>query len=164
MHYLAGELYLTNLGDYETACAHLLSSRALAPHPEYEKERAEKIVFALERSGRTDWAKKETVPSSPPGQAPDTGIVVAVVGARKISRAELEKEFASTPPEVQATFTGPDGMKKFLEQYVGVELLYQSARRRGFDREPNFPEAMEDRKSTRLNSSHIQKSRMPSSA
>lgn len=141
LHYLAGELYLSNIGDYETASAHLLASRALDPHPDYEKERAEKIVFALERSGRSDLAKKESKPSSG-AQPPDTGIVAATIGERKITKAELEREFAATPPEIQAAYAGPDGIKKFLEQYVGVELIYQSALRRGFDKEPNFPEVV----------------------
>jgi len=143
LHYLAGDLYLTYIGDYDAALAHLVASRALEAHPDYEKLRGEKIVFALERSGRSEAAKKEGGETSAGKAAQDTGMVVAIVGDKKITLSELKKEFANTPPEVQATYTGLEGIKGFLEQYVGVELLYQSALRRGFDKEPNFPEVLQ---------------------
>ncbi len=142
IRYLLGDLYMTRIGDYETAAAHLLTSRVLDASPEYEKERAEKIVFALERSGRSELAKREGGYAAPTGAA-DTSRVLAAVGDRKITRAELEKEFSAAPPEVQATYAGPEGLNRFLEQYVGIELLYQSALRRGFDKDPNFPQLME---------------------
>jgi len=115
----------------------------LEAHPDYEKLRGEKIVFALERSGRREAAKKEGGEAVAGKPAPDSGVVVAVVGDKKITLSELKKEFANSPPEVQASYTGPEGIKRFLEQYVGVELLYQSALRRGFDQEPNFPEVLQ---------------------
>jgi hypothetical protein len=142
LRYTLADLYMNHIGDYEAAAAHLLASRVLDPHPDYERDRAEKLVFALERSGRSEFAKQESG-YIPPGGTPDTGEVLAAFGSRRITRAELEKEFAAAPPEVQATYAGPDGKRKFLEQYVSIELVHQSALRRGFDQDPNFPHLME---------------------
>ena len=55
-------------------------------------------------------------------------------------------------------------MLAYAESYVAEDFYMQQARKNGAEVGAIDPTAAVDRKSTRLNSSHSQQSRMPSSA
>ena len=58
-----------------------------------------------------------------------------------------------------------DAKQKIVEQAVERKLLTAEANKSGVEKEKEYQEALKrDRKSTRLNSSHLKLSRMPSSA
>ena len=63
---------------------------------------------------------------------------------------------------LQSQTVPPEVIDKYLAQYSPYEMKFDAS---GFsEKEKSLLQKLLDRKSTRLNSSHIQKSRMPSSA
>ena len=70
-------------------------------------------------------------------------------------------EAAETPPEPISVEEGIEDLRKKLEEQKNALEAERMARERA---EKEAWEARSDRKSTRLNSSHSQQSRMPSSA
>jgi peptidyl-prolyl cis-trans isomerase C len=64
------------------------------------------------------------------------GQVVARVGGTSITHAELRAKLAELPPFTQQQFSGPDGLIEFLDRVIEEEVLYQAAKRAGYDRDP----------------------------
>jgi len=70
------------------------------------------------------------------------GVVVARIGDREITMTDLENEIEKLPPSVQAQFKDETSKLRFLQQYVGAELLYDTALRRGFDKDKDVVEGV----------------------
>ncbi len=137
LHYLIGSIFSDHLNAPEEALAQLLMARTLDPKSELQKELSQKIVACYERLGRIDEAQRELEKATalePQKGLPPAKEVVATIGKRQITKAELEREWQFVPPEVRQNFPNtPDGRRNFLNQYIGLELLYESAKRRGYD-------------------------------
>lgn len=136
LHYLIGSIFSDHLNAPEEGLAQFLMARALDPKSEFQKELSQRIVTSYERLGRTDEAKRElekaTALETKPVSAPEKE-VVATIGKRQITRKELERELQFVPPEVRQNFPDTkEGRRNFLNQYLGLELLYESAKRRGY--------------------------------
>ena len=89
----------------------------------------------------------------------DTELAFFCLLVRQGSLAATARELGLTPPAVSRRLA-------LLEERLGVRLLHRTTRRLSMTSEGEvyFAHAQRDRKSTRLNSSHSQQSRMPSSA
>jgi len=79
--------------------------------------------------------------------------IVARVGDESITARELSEQLAKQPPAVRAHYTSPQRRKDFLENQIRFELLAGEARRRGFDKDPDFERAMKQQ----LVSTYLQK-------
>lgn len=135
LHYAMADLCLEKLHDYAQAMAHYLNIQYLHPKSPLSQEVGPKIVECLERLGRSKEAQVEMEAATAlvkrePGSSPDKGKgpIVARIGDREITQAELEKEIA---PGV----TDPAQQAQKLQQYLLQELLYNAAKRRGLDRD-----------------------------
>jgi hypothetical protein len=63
------------------------------------------------------------------------GEVVARIGDRQITQGDLEFEIGQLPPMMQSQFQSAEAKKKFLEQYIATELLYETAKRANLDKD-----------------------------
>jgi len=71
-----------------------------------------------------------------PSRVPDD--VVAMVGERPITRAQLQQHVDKLPPVVRQQYTSAEQRRPLLDALVRNELLLQEARRRGLESDPEF--------------------------
>lgn len=145
--FAAGEIYLDELADYENAAAFFIRARSLDPRPGLDLEIGQRLVECFENLGRVfDAARQLADYTAPDGKKKATpgDVVVARVGEREITLSEIENELQKLPPQVQAEFTTPAKKLEFVRQYIGMELLYKSAIRRGLDRTPEIRQQVAD--------------------
>ncbi len=68
---------------------------------------------------------------------------VARVGGTSITANELRARFAELPPFTQQQFAGPEGLMDFLDRVIEEEVLYQAAKRAGYESDPVVVETVE---------------------
>ena len=143
INYIVGNIYLDYLGDYENAAARFVKAKFLNPGSELKDKINKNLVICFERMGRSLEAQKQLEKSTELSQTETEkkgGVVVARIGDREITMTDLENEIEKLPPSVQTQFKDKKGKSRFLQQYVGAELLYDTATRRGFDKDKDVTE------------------------
>jgi tetratricopeptide (TPR) repeat protein len=155
INYIVGDIYLNYLNDYENAAARFVKAKYLNPDSELKDKINKNLVICFERMGRSLEAQKQLEQStelSQTGTEKKGGVVVARIGDREITMTDLENEIEKLPPSVQTQFKDKKGKLRFLQQYVGAELLYDTALRRGFDKDKDVIEgAFEMKKQLMIN-------------
>jgi len=139
--YTVGELYQDQLGDYENAAAYYVRARALGVRQALDSQLGQRLVECFENLGRsfdaarqlTNYTASDETQKAAPGE-----VVVAAIGEREITLSEIERELQKLPPALQAEFAAPEKKVEFIRQFIGMELLYKSAIRRGIDRQPEI--------------------------
>jgi tetratricopeptide (TPR) repeat protein len=146
IHYLMGDLYFNDVGDYEQAAAHYVRARALDEDAPYNAEAGKKLITCLERLGRRQEAQRELDVQA--NLNPDTtktpGKLVAKVGSTNITLADFEQAIDKLPKEMQDKLSDPKAKRKFLDQMIGRELIYHAALREGLDKEAEAQQTLKD--------------------
>lgn len=145
INYIMGNIYLEQLNDYENAAARLVKAKFLDPGSELKDKINKNLVICFERMGRSLEAQKQLERSTDINQTKTErkgGAVVARIGEREVTMSELEDEIEKLPPSVQNQFKDKEGKLKFLQSYIGSELLYHTALRRGLDRDKDVEEGI----------------------
>lgn len=136
IHYLIGNLYFEDIGDYEKAAAEYIRARELDEDASYITEAGKKLITCLEKMGRRLAARRELDQQA--GLEPDTskgtGKIVAKVGSDDITVAEFNRFLESIPPAMQENLSGSDKKRQLLDQMIGRELIYHAALREGLDK------------------------------
>jgi tetratricopeptide (TPR) repeat protein len=143
INYIVGNIYLNYLSDYENAAARFVKAKILNPEGKLKDKINKNLVICFERMGRSLEAQKQLERSTELSQTKtkkEGEVVVARIGNREITMTNLENEIEKLPPSVQTQFKEKKGKLKFLQQYVGTELLYDTALRRGFDKDKEVVE------------------------
>ena len=78
------------------------------------------------------------------------GPYLAKVGSVKITEQVLAKELKNLPEFAQQLFEGPEGKQRFLDELIKKELLYQEAKKKGMERDPDFQSKLEEFKKITL--------------
>ncbi len=142
LSYIIGNIYMDNLSDYKNALASFVRAKVLLPKGPNVSEVNKKIVMCLERMNRPVDAEREiskitSIEKHNPRELPkskEREIIVAKIGDRDITMAELNSEIEKLPSYMRDEYKKNDKKKlEFLQQYITGELLYDSARRRGYD-------------------------------
>lgn len=83
--------------------------------------------------------------TKPPASSAEVpvGAAVATVGARVLTRAEIENRIAKQPDFVRVRLQTPERKKEFVENLVRTELLVQAAKKRGLEDDPEVREVVE---------------------
>lgn len=138
--YLIGKVYFEDVKDFENAAAYYVRARALDPDGSFMAEASRNLVVALEKSGRYLDAKREleNVTDLDATDSPRGSIPVAIISGDTVWLAELEIQIQSLPAEFQKQMLTVEAKRQFLRQYIGIELVAQSAIREGLDRDPDF--------------------------
>jgi len=143
--YTIGNIYFDRVRDYETALSYYLRVQELYPKSELGPEAGKRIVECLERLQRSADAQQALEESTFLDTAQVTkkrpGAVVAKIGSREVTTGDLEYEMKRLPPYVQAQIKDQSKRVEFLRQYVATELLYDTAKRKGLEKNAEVIEA-----------------------
>ncbi|WP_456407153.1 hypothetical protein [Caldithrix abyssi] len=145
-YYTIGDIYFERIKDYEKALEYYLKVKYLFPESPLQKEVGKKIVACLERLERSQDAMRMMQSEA----ALDTsglsrnrpGQVLAEIGERKITQGDLDFEISKLPPAVQEQFNDPQKKRELLQQLILQDLLYESARRQGLDKDKEVIEGV----------------------
>ena len=143
--YTIANIYFERLKDYENALAYYIRIKELYPNSSLLDEAEKRIVECLERLQRSADAQQALAeatfldPSKVQKKRP--GEVIAKIGNREITTGDLEYEMKQLPPFMLEQIKDKSQKLEFLRQYIATELLYDTARRRGLDRDPEVLEA-----------------------
>lgn len=144
VNYIIADLYFERLNDYESALAYYLKVKHLYPESSLIDETNKKIVACLERLERSEDAQQaldEAVQLDPANvQHKRPGNVVARIGKRDITQGDLDFQISKLPPSVRDQFSTVEQKLNFLREYVATELLFDTAKRAGFDKDPEVIE------------------------
>jgi|GEM_PF-1610490 len=124
----AGDVCYEKLSDYSCAVESYLNAKLLGKDFSKDAESGSRLVDSLKKLGKEDSANallNEMTALVPESSAGST--VVARIGERQITMAELRKALSAEPEPVQREFSGADGLRKYLDQYLFTRLLYQCA-------------------------------------
>ncbi len=141
--YTIANIYFDRLHDYENALANYLKIRHFYPKSGLVKEANKKIVACLERLRRSTDAQEvlnETTSLNPVKHKKRPGAVIAKIGDREITQGDLDFEISQLPPQMQDQFKDKAKKLEFLKQYIATELLYDSAKRKGLDKDKEVVE------------------------
>ncbi|ADH85483.1 peptidylprolyl isomerase [Desulfurivibrio alkaliphilus] len=100
-------------------------------------------------------------PKEPPVAAADEGMTVATVDGARITMADVRNEMELRPEATREFFRAHDGAARFVDSLVTKEVLYQEARRRGLDQEPQLRRVIDDYARTLLVNTLIEQELAP---
>lgn len=93
----------------------------------------------------------QTAANAPAPAEVKDDVVVANVGGKKITIANLRNAYASLPPQVQAQgqsfekfITNPQAFRALLEREVSLEVVWQNAVKAGFDKRDDVKRKIEE--------------------
>lgn len=75
---------------------------------------------------------------------------VAKVGAIAITSDDVNKELKALPDQIQKMFTGPEGVNKFVDELVKKEMLFQEARKKGYENNAEYKKKVDEFKKITL--------------
>lgn len=150
--YQIANIYFDRIHDYENALAYYLRIKYLYPESNLQQEVGKKIVSCLERLQRSTEAQQaiEQTAALDESQKPESkpGEVIARIGDREITTGDLQYHLNKLPPYIQSQMQTKESKIEFLKQYIAQELLYDSAKRKGLDKNKEVIEgAFEAKKS-----------------
>jgi tetratricopeptide (TPR) repeat protein len=145
VNYIIGNIYLNYLNDYENAATRFIQAKLLDPQSELKDKINKNLVICFERMGRSFEAQEQLERSTDLSQGKTEkkgGVVVARIGDREITMTDLEEQIERLPASVQIQFKDKESKLKFLQSYIGSELLYHMALRRGLDKDKDVKEGV----------------------
>ena len=144
VNYIIANTYFDRLKDYENALAYYLKIKHYYPDNPLMDEVNKRVIASLERLERSADAQQvldETVQLDPEKvRKSRPGAVVAEIGDRQITAGDLTFEINQLPPSVREQFSSPEKKIDFLREYVATELMYDTAKRAGLDKNPEVIE------------------------
>ena len=142
--YTIADIYFERLHDYQKALEYYFRVKYLYPESNLQAEVGKKIVNCLERLERSQDAQrvlnKETSLFEDESQESKPGEVLCTIGDKKITQGDLDFEINEMPPYMQNQFSTKEQKLEFLKQKILQELLYDSAKRKGLDKDKDILE------------------------
>ncbi len=137
-------IYFERLHDYPKALEYYFKVKYLYPESRLQSEVSKRAVSCLERMNRSADARriygKEAALDSRQAPKNRPGRVLAQIGTRKITQGDLDFELSQLPMYMQEEFKSKKKRADFLQQLVLQELLYDSAKRKGLDKDKDVEE------------------------
>ena len=137
--YIIGDIYFERIRDYENALTYYLKVKHLYPESPLQKEVSKKIVTCLERLERSADAQQALEEAAlldlSQAKSKRPGAVIARIGKREITTGDLEHEINQLPPYMKSQVSGKSKKIEFLKQYIATELLYDTAKRKGLEKD-----------------------------
>ena len=137
VNYLIAKTYFEDIGNYAQAAAYYIRARALDPNGSYINEAGKNLITSLERMGRSLDARRELDRQA--NLEPDTtkpaGKLVAKVGSHEVTQAEFNDMIQTLPAEMRDKMISRDERRKFLDQMIGRQVIYDAALRDVYDRD-----------------------------
>ena len=143
--YTIGDIFFERLHDYENAMAYYIRAKYFNPSNDLKRSINQKIIACQERLGKPEDAQQtlQEATSIEPGQIKKKrpGAVVAIIGTRQITQGDIDFELSQLPQSIREQYRSKDKKLEFLKQYILTELLYDSAKRKGLDKDSDVMEA-----------------------
>ncbi len=143
-YYTIANIYYDRIGDYEKALEFYFKVKYLYPESSLQGDVSKRIVSSLERLKRsTDAARiyeQEAALDKSTVKERREGAVIAKIGSRELTQGDLAFEISKMPVYIREQFKDKNKKLEFLKQYLLQELLYDSAKRQGFDKEKDVIE------------------------
>lgn len=146
INYMIANIYFDRLHDYENALGYYLRLKYLYPASNLQAEASKKMVECLERLKRSTDAQQvieqsaalddSQKPSSKPGE------IVATIGKREVTTADIQFEINRLPVYLREQIKTREQKIEFLKNYIVQELLYDSAKRKGLDKDREVREGV----------------------
>lgn len=149
LNHLLATIYLENLKDYPNALARFEKVKQLDPKSSLGRDAEKKIIQCLENLGRPLDAQvemEESVALKPTKATMASGPVVAKIGNRDITLGEVDARLNQLPPALRSQFAKPQQKLKFVQEYIVTELLYDAAKRKGYDSNADVNRALAEAK------------------
>lgn len=73
-----------------------------------------------------------------------SGPVVAKVNNTAITKDDVMRKLETLPPYAQQFFQGPEGMKRLVDEIVKTEVLYEEAKKKGYDKDKEYKDQVEE--------------------
>jgi peptidyl-prolyl cis-trans isomerase C len=144
--YMIANIYFDRLNDYENALAYYLRIKYLYPESSLQNEVSKKMVACLENMERSVEAQQmvEQTAALDESQKPKSapGEVIARIGNREITTGDLQYEINTLPVYVRDQLKTKDQKIEFLKNYIAQELLFDSAKRKGLDKDRDVREGI----------------------
>lgn len=142
--YIIGNIYYERLFDYSKALQYYFRIKYLYPESNLQDDVGKKIVSCLERLEKSQDAQRylDQETALKPGEVEKSrpGEILAVIGDKKITQGDLDFELEQLPPYLQTQFTTKDKKLEFLKQQIARELLFESAKRKNYDKDKEIIE------------------------
>lgn len=146
INYVIGDIYFERVRDYENALTYYLKVRHLYPESSLQEAVSKKIVECLERLQRSADAQQALEEAALLDQSQvkthRPGAVIAKIGKRQITMGDLEHEINQLPQYMKSQITDKSKKVEFLKQYIATELLYDTAKRKGLDKDKDVIDAV----------------------
>jgi tetratricopeptide (TPR) repeat protein len=144
-YYTIANIYFERLHDYQKALEYYFRVKYLYPESNLQTEVGKKIVNCLERLERSQDAQRvlnrETALIENESNESKPGEVLCTIGDKKITQGDLDFELKQLPPYMQNQITTKEQKLEFLKQQIMQELLFDSAKRKGFDKDKEILES-----------------------
>ena len=144
--YMIANIYFERLQDYENALAYYLRIKQLYPESSIQSEATKKMVECLERLRRSTDAQQmvEQTAALDESQKPSTrpGEVIARIGSREVTTGDLQLEINRLPVYIQEQIKSREQKIEFLKNFIAQELLYDSAKRKGLEKDKEVREGL----------------------
>ncbi len=145
-YFTIANIYFDRINDYQKALEYYFKVKYLFPQSPLQKEVSQKIVACLERLDRSQDAvrvmEKEAALDTAEIHKNRPGAVLATIGSRKITQGDLNFEISKLPPYLQDQFKSKEKKKELLRQLILQDLLYESAKRKGLDKDKEVIEGV----------------------
>ncbi len=145
-YFTIANIYFDRLNDYQKALEYYFKVKYLFPQSPLQKEVSKKIVSCLERLDRSQDAvrvmEKEAALDTAEIHKSRPGAVLATIGSHKITQGDLDFEISKLPPYLQDQFKSREKKKELLRQLILQDLLYESAKRQGLDKDKDVIEGV----------------------
>jgi len=144
--YKLGSIYM-ELYKYEKALKSFYKAEMLNPKADFAQEMNQKIIEALENLGMSTQARYELEARTSLGKEKEMkGKIVARIGEREISDAEIDEALKKAPLWMRKSLEEPQRRLEFIRNYVGQEVLYTKAKRLGWDTKEETRQTLEQLK------------------
>lgn len=145
INYTIGNIYFERVHDYENALSYYLKIKHLYPESQLLDDVNKKMVECLERLQRSADAQQVLEESTllDPSQAQSSrpGTVIAKIGKRQITTGDLDHEISLLQPYQRAQLNDKSKKVAFLKEFVARMLLYNTAKRKGLEKDKDVIEA-----------------------
>jgi len=140
LHYFIGEIYRDNLKDFDKALAHFIKIKYINPTTPLMNNINQKIVECLENSGRSRQAQLALEESTAlnKSRTKESATILAKIDNDIISLADFNAWFDQLPDNIKTEYASKSKKKELLQQYIGQELMYRLALRKGFQNDPEI--------------------------
>ncbi|HGY56214.1 MAG TPA: hypothetical protein ENK44_10955 [Caldithrix abyssi] len=138
-YYTIANIYFERIKDYEKALEYYFRIKYLYPQSTLQGEVGKRIVSCLERLQRSTDAQRimqqEAALDKDQAKESRPGAVLAKIGEKEITQGDLDYEIRQLPPYLQEQFKDKKKKLELLKQLIAQELLYDSAKRKGLDKD-----------------------------